>query len=169
MRVIPCNLCVITRKGPKGLEVLLGKGKRNIVRGKWVCPGGKIRKGEGRRDSVIREVQAECGLRLRRLRKVGVIQVYRQDLDTLLIVHTYTSSNFSGKLRSAAEMKPKWFSVDRLPWKNMWPDDKLCLPPIFNGWRVSGEFVLANADAMISASVVITVPRKPAKRTLSGR
>jgi len=56
-----------------GEQVLLVRRGEAPSEGKWSIPGGLIHLGERLEDAVVREVQEECGLRVRLLGLCGVI------------------------------------------------------------------------------------------------
>ena len=56
-----------------GDQVLLVRRGEPPSQGKWSIPGGLIHLGERLEDAVVREVQEECGLRVRILGLCGVI------------------------------------------------------------------------------------------------
>jgi hypothetical protein len=37
-------------------------------------------------------------------------------------------------------MKPQWFNLDKIPYSDMWPDDKYWLPMLLRGKNFSGKF-----------------------------
>jgi ADP-ribose pyrophosphatase YjhB (NUDIX family) len=46
----------------KAGKVLLVRRRREPSRGLWSLPGGAVRRGEGLREAVVREVREECGI-----------------------------------------------------------------------------------------------------------
>ena len=60
-----------------GARVLLVKRGQPPSQGKWSIPGGLIHLGERLEDAVRREIQEECGLRVRLLGVCGVIDRVR--------------------------------------------------------------------------------------------
>lgn len=56
-----------------GDQVLLVRRGEPPSQGKWSIPGGLVHLGERLEDAVVREVQEECGLRIRLLGLCGVI------------------------------------------------------------------------------------------------
>jgi ADP-ribose pyrophosphatase YjhB (NUDIX family) len=60
-----------------GERVLLVKRGRPPSAGKWSLPGGLVRLGERLEDAVRREVEEECGVRVRLLGVCGVIDRVR--------------------------------------------------------------------------------------------
>ena len=63
-----------------GNRVLLVRRGAPPSQGKWSIPGGLIQLGERIEDAVVREVEEECGLRVRLLGLCGVIdRITRED------------------------------------------------------------------------------------------
>jgi ADP-ribose pyrophosphatase YjhB (NUDIX family) len=60
-----------------GERVLLVRRGQPPSQGKWSIPGGLIHLGERLEDAVLREVQEECGIRVRLLGLCGVIDRVR--------------------------------------------------------------------------------------------
>ncbi len=56
----------------KAGKVLLVRRRREPSRGLWSLPGGAVRRGEGLREAVAREVREECGIDVR---VEGVVEV----------------------------------------------------------------------------------------------
>ena len=84
---IPYNICFITRKSAKGLEVLMLFRKKNPNKSKWNGIGGKIEAEETIDESMIREIKEETGLKVKNLEvrgmvtwnREGVMYVYRAE------------------------------------------------------------------------------------------
>lgn len=64
-----------------GERVLLVKRGRPPLAGKWSLPGGLVRLGERLEAAAVREVEEECGLRVRLLGLCGVIDRVRLSAD----------------------------------------------------------------------------------------
>ena len=47
------------------------------------------------------------------------------------------------------EMLPKWFDKDNLPYKDMWPDDKIWYPIMFQGKIFQGKFHFEGYDKIL--------------------
>jgi ADP-ribose pyrophosphatase YjhB (NUDIX family) len=56
----------------KAGKVLLVRRRREPSRGLWSLPGGAVRRGEGLREAVVREVREECGIDVK---VEGVVEV----------------------------------------------------------------------------------------------
>lgn len=47
------------------------------------------------------------------------------------------------------EMRPKWFDHEDIPWDDMWPDDRLWYPYIFDDKYFNGYFKFDGMDTML--------------------
>ena len=48
-----------------------------------------------------------------------------------------------------SEMRPCWFQVDKIPYSEMWPDDKHWFPLFLQGSKFSGYFKFEGHDNII--------------------
>ena len=48
-----------------------------------------------------------------------------------------------------SEMAPRWFSVDQIPYSEMWPDDKHWFPLFLQGSKFSGYFKFEGHDNIL--------------------
>jgi hypothetical protein len=53
-------------------------------------------------------------------------------------------------------MAPKWFSVNKLPFDNMWSDDKDWLPEVLKGNFVKADFYFDDHDKVIRQEIKTT-------------
>ena len=100
-------LCLIHR----GQELLL----QNRVKKDWqgyTMPGGHVEPGESIVDAVIREMQEETGLLIRKPRLCGVKQ-FPIDGGRYL-VFLFETEEFEGQLRSSGEGRMRWIDRSRL-------------------------------------------------------
>jgi len=50
-------------------------------------------------------------------------------------------TDFTGTPVESEEMKPEWFDIDKIPYHEMWEDDKIWLPRVLNGEYIEYEFI----------------------------
>jgi 8-oxo-dGTP diphosphatase len=142
---IQATLCFILKDNK---ILLLKKSKGLIGQGKWNAPGGKILPNEEPRDCAVREVFEETRLTVKNVEEVGLLFFYSngQRMDPIWTVHTFLARQFDGVPIDGREGRLKWFSIDALPFDEMWEDDqfwyKLALEQTrFEGWfYYSGDF-----------------------------
>ena len=121
-------------------QVLLIRKKRGHGAGKINGPGGKIDAGETALEAAVRETEEEVGIRVldavlkARFRFVDLVAP--QWAGAVFVAH-----RFSGTPIITAEADPHWFADDRLPFDQMWEDDRLWLPRLLAGERLLGDFL----------------------------
>ncbi len=131
-----------------GKVLLLKKATGLFGEGKWNVPGGKISPEEDPADGAIRETFEETGLRIKNLEQVGLVHFYkngRRDVPEWT-GYVFVSRKFSGTLTEGREGSLKWYSIDSLPFDEMWEDDRYWSGLVFEHKRFeawfyySGEF-----------------------------
>lgn len=119
-------------------EILLTYKKRGFGRDKWNGPGGKV-EDETIKECAIREVKEEIDVLIIDLDHVATLTFYDGgvfDWD----VHVFISWRFSGDPTEGDEVRPKWFSIEEIPYYLMWEDDKYWLPRVLTGEKLKGDF-----------------------------
>ena len=132
-------------------QVLLGMKKRGFGSGRWNGFGGKMEEGETIEQATIRELYEEVGIKDGILHKVGILEFSFQNDDKILQVHIFKSDDFQGELVESGEMKPQWFHIDEIPFKEMWPDDIYWMPLFLNGKKFKGKFLFGESDIYLIA------------------
>ena len=131
----------------RGGEVLLIRKKRGLGAGKINGPGGRLHAGETPLEAAIREVEEEVCVTPHDIRECGELRF--QFVDGYSIhVHVFRAAGCSGEPSETAEAIPFWAPVDRVPYDEMWADDRIWLPLMFEGRPFSGRFVF-DGDAML--------------------
>jgi len=144
------TLCII-HQHPK---VLLGMKKRGFGAGRWNGFGGKVTSGETIEDAAKREMFEEAGIKLKNLNKVGILDFEFKGNPEILQVHIFKSDNFDGIPKESEEMKPQWFYMDEIPFKEMWPDDIHWIPLFLKGKKFKGKFLFGEADAVLEKELI---------------
>ena len=130
-----------------GARVLLIRKKRGLGAGKLNGPGGRSEAGETPVACGVREVREEVGLRVRALRACGVLRFQFSD-GYATLVHVFRTTQFSGTPVESDEAVPLWTDIARIPYEEMWADDRYWLPLVFEGARFEGNF-LFDGDALL--------------------
>jgi 8-oxo-dGTP diphosphatase/2-hydroxy-dATP diphosphatase len=125
----------------KAPEILLGMKKRGFGAGRWNGFGGKLNDGESIEDAARREIKEEVGLEVGELFEQGILDFELPDEPNILEVHVFKVLEFVGEPVETEEMKPQWFNVRAIPFKDMWKDDIYWLPIFLKGKKFKGRFV----------------------------
>ncbi|RBI63582.1 8-oxo-dGTP diphosphatase [halophilic archaeon] len=138
-------------------RVLLIRKKRGLGDGKYVGPGGKLEAGETPRECVVREVEEEVGVTVRDPEKVGEFRFVFGD-DPRMYVHVFRTYDFEGTPTETPEADPEWFAFDDVPYDEMWDDDRLWLPHLFEGETFEGTFRFdADGEEMVDHELTFGV------------
>jgi len=122
-------------------EVLLGEKLMGLGVGKLVGAGGKLEPGEDPLAAAVREVAEELGVTvnpadLQPISRITYPFVDKADWSQRSFV--FVTRVCKGTQAASAELAPRWFPVDRIPFDCMWADARLWLPR-----ALAGEFVEA--------------------------
>ena len=152
------TLCIVHElsEGISGQSrVLLGLKKRGFGAGRWNGFGGKVEAGETVEDAARREVNEEAGIKVSDMDRVGHIEFEFVGEPDTLEVNVFKAVSFSGEPREGEEMKPRWFSVDEIPFEDMWPDDRYWLPLFLEGRKFKGRFLFEGHDKILESDLEI--------------
>jgi len=152
------TLCLLI-KGSPPQHVLLGFKKEGFGVGKITGFGGKVEPGEIPDVAAIRELEEETGIRVAfdDLEAVGQLYfLFPEKPAWRQLVHVFLSKRWVGIPREGREMRPAWYAVDEIPFKQMWHDGSFWLPRFLAGERIRGRFVFA-ADNETVADVAIDI------------
>lgn len=131
------TLCIV-HQHPR---VLLGFKKKGFGTGKWNGFGGKVEEGESIEAAAHREVVEEAGIEPIDIEKRGIVTFDFKDGSRSVEVHIFACSEFSGEPTESEEMKPQWFMMEDIPFREMWTADAYWLPIFFKGRRFKGSFL----------------------------
>ncbi|AXR78439.1 8-oxo-dGTP diphosphatase [Natrarchaeobaculum sulfurireducens] len=136
-------------------EVLLIEKRRGLGEGWYNGPGGKLEAEETPRECAIRETREEVGLEVdpAALEKAAEL-TFRLDGDVHTVCHVYRADRFEGEPVTTPEARPEWFSVEEIPYDQMWEDDRLWLPGVLSGRTVVGEFAFEGGPPLDEADFV---------------
>ncbi len=140
-------------------RVLLGMKKRGFGAGRWNGFGGKVHDGETIEEAARRETKEECGLTVTKMEKYGVHEFeFEHDRSTVLEVHVFRVVDWDGEPVETEEMKPAWYSVDAIPYDEMWPDDRYWLPLLLEGQKFHTKFLFGEGDQILEQDIQIIPP-----------
>jgi len=141
------NLCFIVQDR----RVLLIRKKRGLGAGKINGPGGKIEPGESALESAIREAQEEIGVTPSELEERGELHFQFTDGYSLHCT-VFIARQFAGELIETVEATPIWFDFEKIPYDEMWEDDRHWLPQMLAGRRFIAWFEF-DGEKMLSQDV----------------
>lgn len=136
--------------------IMLAKKKRGFGEGKYNGVGGKIKDGETPEKAMIRETREEVDVVPINHEKVGVIDFieYINEERVNLRFHLYIASEWAGELKETEEMEPHWFSIDNIPYDQMWEDDKQWMPHALSGNKFDAYFEFAKDGNIINNKII---------------
>jgi 8-oxo-dGTP diphosphatase/2-hydroxy-dATP diphosphatase len=150
------TLCLLKKKDKDETLILLGMKKRGFGANLWNGLGGKVKK-EEIVDAARREAYEESGVTVNSMKKVAVLHFYFPDdpkrKEWNQDVHVFIVDDWEGQPEESEEMKPQWFRIDDIPYKQMWDDDEVWLPKVLDGKRVVGYFAFDFDNKMIEHKI----------------
>jgi 8-oxo-dGTP diphosphatase len=138
-------------------EILLIHKKRGLGAGKINGPGGRLEPGETPLACAVRELEEELCVTPEGVEERGELRF--QFTDGLSMHGTvFAARDCLGEPRETAEARPIWTPLDRIPYEDMWEDDRLWLPHLLARRRFDGRFVfegetLLDHDVQLLSSV----------------
>lgn len=148
----------------KGEEILLAMKKRGFGEGMWNGIGGKVDKDESVESAMLRECQEEIEVSPKDYQKMGylIFDEHHDNIRKLMHIHIYVCTKWQGEPTETEEMRPEWFSYQSMPYDLMWPADRLWLPTVLEGNKITGEFRLRadNSVEKYNFEKVETLPDK---------
>mgnify|MGYP001569027627 CR=1 FL=1 len=139
----------------KGDKILLGMKKRGFGMGRWNGFGGKVEEGETIEEAAIREMKEECGVTIGQMEKVGVHEFeFEKNRGEILKVHVFRVDAFDGEPVETEEMRPQWFTIDAIPYDEMWPDDIHWIPIFLEGKKFHTRFLFGAGDVILEKEIL---------------
>ena len=139
------TLCyVIDKKTNSTLMLHRVKKANDYHEGKWNGLGGKFEQGESPEECAIREIEEECGLKVKSVTMKGFITFPLFDGKDDWYVFLFTADDFDGELIDSPEGNLAWIKNDLLADLNLWDGDKLFIPWLFEEKFFSAKFNYKN-------------------------
>jgi 8-oxo-dGTP pyrophosphatase MutT (NUDIX family) len=149
-------LFLVKKDGGTITDICLAMKKRGFGAGRYNGVGGKVEAGESIKDAVRRETKEEIGVDVREITKRAELTfIFSHKEEWNQLVHVYLCDSWEGKVAESEEMSPSWFSIQTIPYNDMWPDDIFWLPQILEGKELSARFVFAEGDVITEQEVTI--------------
>ena len=138
-------------------EICIAMKKRGFGVNKWNGVGGKVNSEiESIEDAAKREAKEEIDVGLIKFKKVAELFFYfPYKPEWNQIVHTYFCTKWTGSPKESEEMNPKWVSIKKIPYKEMWPDDAYWLPIILKGKIVNAKFTFGENEIIQNKEIDI--------------
>jgi len=111
--------CVLL--GPDGSVLLARRPEGRELAGLWEFPGGKIEPAEQPEEALVRELEEELGVRVRREDLVPLTFVSHSYRDFHLLMPLYLCQVWEGKLTAKEGQELAWVDPDQL--------DRYAMPP----------------------------------------
>jgi 8-oxo-dGTP pyrophosphatase MutT (NUDIX family) len=126
-------------------EILLAMKKRGFGVGKWNGTGGKVEPSETVLAAAIRECQEEIGVTPTDPELVGRLKFLdKSEPNFCHDCRIFVASAWDGEPVETEEMRPQWFAINQIPYKNMWSDDILWLPLLLHDKQFQGSVTIAS-------------------------
>ena len=149
------TVCFIRRDG----KVLLQRrAPGRVWAGRLNGPGGKVDPGETPEPAVVREVAEETGVHLAAPTFHGTLDlIFGERAVTRLRVFVFVGPMGEGRLRGGREGRLRWYSEERLPFDQLWPDMRYWLPIVLAGGGVEGACTYdPDGERMLSCALHLT-------------
>lgn len=133
-------------------RVLLALKKRGFGKGKVTGVGGKVEAGETAVESAIRELAEEAGIIAQPdfLHFRGQIEFHFPWKPTWnMRSQLFVVSQWDGEPCESEEVAPQFYTLEQIPFANMWADARHWLPPILAGSTIQATFVFADDNEQI--------------------
>lgn len=135
-------------------RVLLAMKKRGFGAGKWNGYGGKVQRGETIEEAARREIKEEAGIDDISLEPRGILRFsWVSAKQRPIECHVFKIISYQGEPIETEEMRPQWFAIDSLPFKEMWSDDPIWLPEFLANKGLKAEFIFDDNDQVIKHSI----------------
>ena len=144
------TLCLAVESG----RVLLGMKKRGFGEGRWNGFGGKVEAGETIEEAARREMQEECGVTIKKMKKVGIHEFeFVTKPEEVWEVHVFRVDEWSGEPEEMEEMRPQWFAFADIPYEEMWADDIYWLPLFLEGKKFRTRILFDPKDNVLEKMI----------------
>lgn len=135
-------------------RILLGMKKRGFGAGRWNGFGGKVEEGEDIESAVLRELQEEAKVSVKKIEKLGIMHFeFYNKTEEILEVHVFKGYDMVGNPAETEEMKPKWFHEKDIPLNEMWPDDQYWIPLFLRDQKFKGRFLFGDNDSILEMEI----------------
>ena len=113
--------------------------------GKINGPGGKRDPGETPLECAVRETREEVGVRVSKVEQRAQLK-FIDTGESDWLGHVFVAGAYHGTPVRTREADPFWCPVRVLPLDRMWPDDRIWLPRVLAGERLTGSFLFDRGE-----------------------
>lgn len=129
-------------------QLLLAMKKRGFGSGKWNGVGGKVEPGESALEAAIRECREEIGVTPVKPTHAGYLQFFMPEKpDFEHRCNLFVATDWQGEPAESEEMRPEWFDLEKIPYKEMWADDEIWMPHLLAGDKF--EMIVSVSDTEV--------------------
>ena len=90
------------------------------------------------------------------LKKIAINKYFFIHNPTIdLEMHIFLCNKWKGVPKESEEMKPRWFKVDKIPYKKMWDSDKYWIPLILKGKKLRCKSYVDDKDITIKREIKV--------------
>ena len=128
-------------------EILLAMKKVRFGAGKYNGMGGKIEAGETVRDAALRETFEEVGITIDPSDLIAAADItfdFPENHEWDHHCYVFVADVWTGEPQESDEMAPESFTIDSLPLDRMWVSDRLWLPLVLAGKKLTGTVTLSS-------------------------
>lgn len=146
------TLCLVEKEN----QILLGMKKRGFGEGHFNGFGGKVEANETIEAATTRELFEEVGLTALSLEKIGILEfTFESDPTLELQMHIFKTNEFEGTPLESDEMSPQWFTVDTIPYQQMWTSDVKWFPLFLSKQKFTGAFRFDKPASSTHTAVIL--------------
>lgn len=144
------TLCLVVKDG----RILLGMKKRGFGAGRWNGFGGKVEAGETIEEGAKRETEEESGIVVDQMERVGIHEFeFTSRPGEILEAHVFRIDTWTEDPRETEEMRPQWFTLDAIPYDEMWAGDIHWIPVFLAGKKFRTKFLFGENDTLLENMV----------------
>lgn len=132
-------------------QVLLIEKQRGLGAGKINGPGGRIEDGEKAEEAAVREVEEEIHVTPTGVRHCGELS-FQFTSGFSMHVTVYRADDCVGTPQASDEAIPLWASLDEVPFKRMWADDRTWFHLMLDDTPFHGRYLFED-DRMLGYEI----------------
>ena len=122
------------------VQVLLGTRKTGEGIGQYNGIGGKCEPHETLIDAAIREVKEEINVNSKPQDLIHIAHITFQQPVEPCTSDVFVVYKWQGIPQPSKEIMPQWFDIDKIPYRQMWPNDELWFPKVLKGDKFTATF-----------------------------